>query len=135
VKRWKARILSSFLAASVLVLAAASPALATQYCNVFDGNWGRMTVCIENVNSGYDAWAYHDWGPTYLVDFNLDCQGSGYFGDAGAFSIAAGQLRTYFFAVGNKPACQVLLFWRSGSPQWVGPPYPPNLFSPWAINP
>jgi hypothetical protein len=100
------------------------------YCNVFDGNWGRMTVCIENVNNGYNATAYHDFGATYTVDFNLDCQSSGYFGDEGAFSLAGGQLRSYFFAVGNKPACQVLLFWRAGSPQWTTSP----LWSPWAVN-
>lgn len=134
-KRWVARTLATLLASSVLTLAAASSASATMYCNVFDGNWGRMTVCIENVNSGYNATAYHDYGSTYTVDFNLDCQSAGYFGDLGQFSLTGGELRSYFFAVGNKPACQVLLFWRAGSPQWVGPPYPPSpLWSPWAVN-
>lgn len=123
-KRLKARILASFLAALVLLLVSATPAFAAESCNGFviaSGN--TFTVCIEKINNGYNARATHNSGPTYLVDFNL-ATNEGTYGDNGAFYISAGETRTYFFAVGYKQWAQVLLYWRAGSP------YFSPMFSP-----
>jgi hypothetical protein len=133
-----ARALAGLLAALALALSVAAPASAatkrsstntstnTWYCNDFVGSYGEFLVCIDAVNNGYNALVYHFRGPTYTVDFNL-ATSTGTYGDQGAFSIAAGQTRTYFFAVGYKSWAQVLLYWRAGNP------YFSHLYSPIAI--
>jgi hypothetical protein len=129
VKRWKARILASLLAALVLLQISATPAFATPTCNDFviaSDNWFR--VCIEQINNGYNALAYHGSGPTYLVDFNL-ATNEALYGDNGAFYISAGEWRTYFFAVGYKNWAQTILLWRAGSP-YFDPMYSPCV-GPW----
>jgi hypothetical protein len=140
VKAWVARALAGLLVASALALGSVAPASAATnpwpsattntssstnfwYCNNWTGNFGYFRVCIDATNNGYNALVYHAYGPTYTVDFNL-ATSTGTYGDSGAFSIAAGQTRTYFFAVGYKSWAYVILYWRAGSPYFSPLPSP-----------
>ena len=107
-----------------MLLVWTTPAFAAPSCNGFviaSGN--TFSVCVEKINNGYNAFAYHGSGPTYLVDFNLETD-TGTYGDYGAFYISAGETRTFFFAVGYKQWAYVHLYWRAGSPEF------PPMFSP-----
>lgn len=126
-KRWTARTLASVLLAFVMLLVAESPAFAALSCNNFvvaSGN--TFSVCVEKINNGYNAVVYHGYGPLYIVDFNL-ATNEGQYGDYGEFYIAAGQTRTYFFAVGYKQWAYTLVYWRSGSP-YFSPMFSPVVY-------
>jgi hypothetical protein len=101
-----------------------TPAFATFACGLHyingDPN-NYFYVCIEKRDNGYDAAVQHPAGPTYLVDFNLVNSTGVPVGDAGNSSLSPGTTwHTYFFATGYFTWAQVVLYWRSGSPEFSG---------------
>lgn len=121
-KRLKTRVLSTLLATLVLQLVWTTSAFATFSCGLHFVNGdpnNYFYVCIDKRDNGYDAMVQHPAGPTYLVDFNLARSGGAPIGDAGNFYVSAGPTQhTYFFATGYFTWAQVLLYWRSGAPEF-----------------
>ncbi|WP_189951343.1 hypothetical protein [Streptomyces roseolus] len=80
---------------------------------------GSGSFCVYTDPAGYDVSYHKISGATALVDFNLVCDNGRTFGDGGAFYIAAGQQKTYTFAVGSQGACRGKLIDKNTGTYWL----------------
>ncbi|GAA4206212.1 hypothetical protein GCM10022252_68010 [Streptosporangium oxazolinicum] len=71
------------------------------------GNGDLCATGIPGSPAGYDATYIKRAGSALTARFHLQCQNGFRRSDNGAFSISAGQRRSFVFSVGNQGQCQV----------------------------
>ncbi|MFD7593441.1 hypothetical protein ACFV6D_10465 [Kitasatospora sp. NPDC059812] len=116
-KRMAAVAASTAVLSAGMVFASSAAEAATECQSVY----ANGSLCISSNNDGYNA-VYTKWsGDPAYVDFALIC-GTQNFYDQGAFWISAGEMKTYFFAVGRRSdGCRVKLTDVNNGGTWQTP--------------